>query len=48
MEPDCHQIQPIDSLIFIVLVLNKIPQMLLRDVPSLTYVARWAGSYNSY
>jgi len=32
----------IDSLIFIVLMLNKFPQMLLRDVLSLTHISRWA------
>jgi len=30
------------------LLLNKFPQMLLHEVPSLTHIARWAGSYNSY
>jgi len=31
------------TLIFIVLMLNKFPQMLLREVLSLTHFARWAG-----
>jgi len=35
-----HQIQLIDSLIIIVLILNKFPQMLLREVPSLKHIAR--------
>jgi len=39
---DLRQSRPIDSLIFIVLMLYEFPQMLLRDVPSSTLIARWA------
>jgi len=39
---DLHQSRPIDSLIFIVLMLYEFPKMLLRDAPSSTHIARWA------
>jgi len=32
-------------LIFIVLMLDKFPEMLLREVSSSAHIARWAGSY---
>jgi len=41
--PVLHQIQLIDALIFIILMLNKFPEILLHAGPSCAHIARWAS-----